>query len=106
MNVPANVFGDNQSVINNATIPESPIKKKHVAICYHRVREACAAGVIRIAKEDTKTNLADLLTKNLDRQRHKLLVEKSLDIARSQQVGTLVAGFRGPPTYIKPNQLV
>ena len=37
---PANVFGDNQSVINNATIPESPLKKKHVAICYHRVREA------------------------------------------------------------------
>ena len=24
---PANVFGDNQSVINNATIPESPLRK-------------------------------------------------------------------------------
>ena len=75
---PANVFGDNQSVINNATIPESPLKKKHVAICYHRVREACAAEVIRIAKEDTKTNLADLLTKTLDRERHKSLVERIL----------------------------
>ena len=75
---PANVFGDNQSVINNATIPESPLKKKHVAICYHRVREACAGGVIRIAKEDTKSNLADVLTKNLDRERHKSLVERIL----------------------------
>ena len=75
---PANVFGDNQSIINNATIPESPLKKKHVAICYHRVREACAGGVIRIAKEDTKSNLADVLTKNLDRERHKSLVERFL----------------------------
>ena len=69
---PTNVFGDNQSVINNATIPESPLKKKHVAICYHRVREACACDIIRIAKEDTKTNLADLLTKNLDWVRQRL----------------------------------
>ena len=75
---PANVFGDNQSVINNASVPESPLKKKHVAICYHRVREACAADVIRIAKEDSETNLADLLTKNLDRHRHKSLVERIL----------------------------
>ena len=72
---PANVFGDNQSVINNASIPESPLKKKHVAICYHRVREACASGIIRIAKEDTASNIADLLTKNLDRQRHRTLAE-------------------------------
>ena len=70
---PANVFGDNQSVINNASMPESPLKKKHVAICYHRVREACASGTIRIAKEDTASNIADLLTKNLDRQRHRTL---------------------------------
>ena len=28
---PANVFGNNQLVINNATIPELPLKKKHVA---------------------------------------------------------------------------
>lgn len=73
---PANVFGDNQSVINNATVPESPLKKKHVASCYHCVREACASGVIRVAKVASKSNLADLLTKNLDRLRHKYLTEK------------------------------
>ena len=75
---PTNVFGDNQLDIKNATIPESPLKKKHVTICYHRVREACAAGVIRIAKESTETNLADLLTKNLDRESYKSLVERIL----------------------------
>ena len=75
---PTNVFGDNQSVINNSTIPESPLKKKHVAICHHHIREACATGVIRIARESTDTNLADLLTKNPDRERHKSLVERIL----------------------------
>ena len=72
---PANVFGDNQSVITNASVPESPLKKKHVAICYHRVREACASGTMRIAKEDSETNLADILTKNLPIPRHKELRE-------------------------------
>ena len=75
---PTNIFWDNQSVINNASVPELPLKKKHVAICYHRVREACASGLIRIAKEDTKTNLADLFTKTLEREKHKLLVEMIL----------------------------
>jgi hypothetical protein len=62
---PANVFCDNQAVVLNASLPESTLKKKHVAICYHRIREACAMDMIRIAKEGTKTNLADLLTKIL-----------------------------------------
>ena len=62
---PANVLSDNMAVIQNSTIPSSTIKKKHNAICYHRVREAVASGIIRIAKIDTKENLADLFTKPL-----------------------------------------
>ena len=46
-------------------MPESTLKKKHVAICYHCVQEACAPGMIQIAKEDGATNLADVLTKSL-----------------------------------------
>ena len=61
---PTNVFCDNAAVMNT-TKPESTLKKKHNAIAYHRVREAQAAGVIRIAKEDGETNLADVLTKSL-----------------------------------------
>jgi len=34
---PANVFCDNQGVVNNMTIPESVLSKKHNQICYHRV---------------------------------------------------------------------
>jgi hypothetical protein len=62
---PANVFCDNNAVVKNTTLPESTLSKKHNAICYHRVREAVAAGTIRIAKEGTESNLADLFTKVL-----------------------------------------
>ena len=34
---PANVFCDNQSVVTNASIPSSMLKKKHNAISYHKV---------------------------------------------------------------------
>ena len=60
---PCSVFCDNDSVVKNTTRPESPLKKKHCAIAYHKTRESIAAGMIRVAKESGKTNLADLLTK-------------------------------------------
>lgn len=62
---PTNVFCDNESVVKNLTKPESTLKKKHNAIAYHRVREAQAAGIIRIAWEAGEFNLADILTKQL-----------------------------------------
>ena len=60
---PTNVFCDNQGVVKNASVPESVLQKKHNVINYHAVREAVAAGIIRVGKEDGTTNLSDLLTK-------------------------------------------
>ena len=62
---PTNVFCDNEAVFKNTTIPESTLKKKNNSICYHHCREAVAARVMRVAKEGTLTNLADLFTKPL-----------------------------------------
>jgi hypothetical protein len=62
---PANVFCDNRGVVKNVSVPESMLMKKHNAINYHAVREAVAAGILRVGKEDGETNLADLLTKVL-----------------------------------------
>jgi RPA family protein len=73
-----NVFCDNDSVVKNSTRPESTLKKKHNAISYHRVREAQAAGIVRIAKEDGETNLADVLTKCLPAPRLKFLISHIL----------------------------
>lgn len=60
---PTNVFCDNKSVVTNASVPSSVLNKRHNAICYHRVREAQAAGTIRVAWIPGTENLADLFTK-------------------------------------------
>ena len=62
---PMNMFCVNEAVLRKSTMPEPTSKKKHVAICYHCVQEACASGMTQIAKEDGATNLADKLTKSL-----------------------------------------
>ena len=60
---PCNVFCDNNAVVHNTTKPDSPLKKKHLSIAYHRNREAQASKTIRVAKEGKDTNLSDILTK-------------------------------------------
>ena len=60
---PAQVFCENQGVVKNTSVPESVLTKKHNAVNYHAVREAAAAGILEVHKEDTATNLADLFTK-------------------------------------------
>ena len=60
---PTNVFSDNEAVYKNVSNPASTLAKKHNAINYHICREAVAAGIMRHAKEDTDTNIADALSK-------------------------------------------
>ena len=58
-----NVFCDNNAVVKNVSIPESTLTKKHNAINFHIIRESVAAKIIRVGKEDTLTNIADVFTK-------------------------------------------
>ena len=60
---PTNVYGDNMSVIHNTQKPESILKKKNHAICYHFIREAVAMDEIRTAHIGTNDNPADIATK-------------------------------------------
>jgi len=62
---PAYIYGDNQSVLANTTVPESTLKKKSQSIAYHFVREGAARGEWRTAYINTHLNEADLLTKML-----------------------------------------
>ena len=62
---PAYIFGDNQSVLANTTIPDSTLKKKSQSIAYHFVREGCARDEWRTTYVNTHLNPADLLTKPL-----------------------------------------
>lgn len=75
---PANVYGDNEGEVKNASIPESVLNKKHLSIAYHAVREAVASGIIRVGREHTSTNLSDLFTKCLTQARRNALLGKIL----------------------------
>ena len=64
----AYVFGDNQTVVNQSTLPHSTLSKRHYAVAYHKVREAVAAGIIKMYHISGKINPADVLTKFLGHQ--------------------------------------
>ena len=73
---PTNIYCDNEAVYKNTVLPESTLKKKHHSIAYHRCRQAVAAGVMRVAKQGTDKNLADLFTKVLSAARRTFLLER------------------------------
>jgi len=52
---PVMLLGDNFSVILSTTVPSATLKKKHQAICYHRIRECIAAKVLQFVHINTKT---------------------------------------------------
>ena len=62
---PMYIYGDNQSVLANITIPDSTLKKKSQSIAYHYVREGVARDEWRTSYVSTHDNKADLLTKQL-----------------------------------------
>ena len=75
---PSYVFGDNMLVVTNVSKPESILRKKSNAICYHAVQEALAMGEALVAHIPTKSNLADLFTKVLYGSHWQFLVSRML----------------------------
>ena len=59
------IYGDNQSVLANTTIPDSTLKKKSQSIAYHFVHEGVAQDEWRTLYVNTHDNEADLLTNQL-----------------------------------------
>ena len=88
---PTNVLCDNNGVVKNTSIPTSTLAKKHNSINYHIVREAAAAGIIRVGKEQTESNKADVLTKLLDYKRKTRLLN-----------GVCYEHFRDTERFAKP----
>ena len=78
LKIPTDVYCNNQGVANNTSFPKYMLNKKHNSINYHVVREAAAAGILRVGKEDTATNLADPLTKLMPYSQHNELLRQIL----------------------------
>ena len=68
LGVPVNsktyMFGDNKSVVDSSTTPQSKLHKRHTALSYHRVREAIAAGIVAFTHLPGTINPADILSKH------------------------------------------
>ena len=75
---PIHIKGDNMSVISDASIPASVLKKKSQSIAHHFIREQSARGVIYVSHEPTETNLSDLLTKIMNAPTKDGLVKRVL----------------------------
>ena len=60
------VCGDNMGVILNSTVLDSLLKKKHVAIDYHKTRESAVAGIVHPIKVRLEHNFSDLLIKSVE----------------------------------------
>ncbi len=73
---PADVFCDNEVVTNAASKPETTLAKKHNAVAFHKVREATAMNMVRVAWEITLANLADLLTKRKTKAERESIIER------------------------------
>lgn len=58
------MFGDNRSVVDSSTVPQSKLAKRHLALSYHRTREAIAAKILGFYFIDGTDNPADILSKH------------------------------------------
>ena len=59
---PCFIYENNQSVLGNASIPDSKLKKKSNSIAFHFVREGCARDEWRTTYINTDSNRSNLLT--------------------------------------------
>jgi hypothetical protein len=67
---PTDVYCDNLGSIKLANNPEHHEMTKHIAVRYHLIRHHVAEGTIRLDHVSTDRQVADCLTKGLDRTKH------------------------------------
>jgi hypothetical protein len=68
------VFEDNSGALELARLPKLHPRTKHINVCYHHFCKHVCKGLIKIFPNDTKDQIADALTKALDKnefQRHR-----------------------------------
>ena len=75
VSTPTNLYCNNLSVIQSANIPDGKLKKKHIAISYHYVREAIAASFVNTVWCKSSKNFADICTKALGNNAFKSIAD-------------------------------
>jgi hypothetical protein len=57
------MLGDNKTVVESSIRPHAKLHKRHMALSFHRVREAIAAKIIGFYHVDGVRNPTDILSK-------------------------------------------
>ena len=70
------IFEDNRGCIKWTSTQAEPNRTKHIDIHYHHIKDWVKLGKISIVPVETDLQLADALTKALNRERHWFLVRK------------------------------
>ena len=86
------LFGDNESVVKSSTIPDSTLKKRHIVLSYHRVKEACASDMLTFTFIPGDMNPADILSKHWGYQQVWPLLRPILFMNWIPSVGELTKG--------------
>ena len=60
----SHMFGDNKLVVDSSIIPHAKLHKRHMALSFHRVREAISSGMLYFGFMDGSINPADILSKH------------------------------------------
>ena len=71
------VHEDNQSAIAIAKNDGYQSRAKHIDIRYHFVREQVKGKIIKLKYTETKSQLADFLTKPISTKKFEMLVDKA-----------------------------
>ncbi|KAL7460358.1 hypothetical protein ACHAXS_000815 [Conticribra weissflogii] len=72
------IYGDNTSVVNITSKPESTLNKKSNTVSYHTLRDTLAMGETLTAHISCAENPVDLMTKVLSGSKHQYLVQNIL----------------------------
>ena len=71
---PTKLLVDSSAAIAIASKPGVNGKTKHIALRYHFIRQLIAEGIIDVVKVGTADNVADVLTKAVDRRTFERIV--------------------------------
>lgn len=63
------MYEDNSGAVAIAKFGNFTKNSKHIEVQYHYVNENFENGIINIIKIDSKSNLADMLTKSLNKEK-------------------------------------
>lgn len=75
ISVPTNIYEDNSGAIAIGKFGNFTKNSKHIEVQYYYINDNYKDGNIDIVKVDTNNNIADILTKSLDRKKFEKLRE-------------------------------